>query len=118
MKKFIFTLLFSLIFGINARAQTFEATVNRNPVPQGEAFVLSLELKDGQTNMTPDFSVLNKDFQVYSVGNATNIQVINGKRRESRPVGCYIDCVPNRRLGNSGHHTRQPFDTAYPAEGS
>lgn len=84
MKKFIFTLLFSLIFGINARAQTFEATVNRNPVPQGEAFVLSLELKDGQTNMTPDFSVLNKDFQVYSVGNATNIQVINGKRSESR----------------------------------
>ena len=84
MKKFIFALLFSLIFGINARAQTFEATVNRNPVPQGEAFVLSLELKDGQTNMTPDLSVLNKDFQVYSVGNATNIQVINGKRSESR----------------------------------
>lgn len=84
MKKFIFALLFSLIFGINARAQTFEATVNQNPVPQGEAFVLSLELKDGQTNMTPDLSVLNKDFQVYSVGNATNIQVINGKRSESR----------------------------------
>ena len=84
MKKFIFALLFSLIFGINARAQTFEATVNRNPVPQGEAFVLSLELKDGQTNMTPDLSVLNKDFQVYSVGNATNIQIINGKRSESR----------------------------------
>ncbi len=84
MKKFIFTLLFSLIFGINAQAQTFEATVNRNPVPQGEAFVLSLELKDGQTNMTPDLTVLNKNFQIYSVGNATNIQVINGKRSESR----------------------------------
>ena len=83
MKKFVLALIVSLIFSINAKAQTLEATVNRNPVPQGEAFILSLVLKDGQTNMTPDISPLNKDFKVYSVSNATNIQIINGKRSES-----------------------------------
>lgn len=84
MKKFVLALIVSLIFSINAEAQTLEATVNRNPVPQGEAFILSLVLKDGQTNMTPDISPLNKDFKVYSVSNATNIQIINGKRSESK----------------------------------
>lgn len=84
MKKFVLALIVSLIFSFSAGAQTFEATVNRNPVPQGEAFILSLVLKDGQTNMTPDISPLNKDFKVYSVSNATNIQIINGKRSESK----------------------------------
>ena len=48
MKKFILTLILSLSFGFQALAQTLQASVNRNPVPEGEAFILTLKLENGQ----------------------------------------------------------------------
>ena len=56
-----------LLWASETFAQTFQATVNRNEVPQGETFLLTLETDDAQNKATPDLSVLNKDFDVYDL---------------------------------------------------
>ena len=60
MRK-ILSLLFLMILSFNAYGQSFEATVNRNKLPAGETFVLTLELKDVDTNQSPDVKALSKD---------------------------------------------------------
>ena len=42
MKKFMIAFVLALVFSFQAIAQTLTATVNRNPVPEGEAFILTL----------------------------------------------------------------------------
>lgn len=78
------SLVASVILAGTAWAQTFNATVNRTDVPQGETFVLTLELIDGDDKGNPDLSVLDKDFIVYSVGTAFNYKYINGISSKSR----------------------------------
>ena len=78
------SLVASVILAGTAWAQTFNATVNRTDVPQGETFVLTLELIDGNDKGNPDLSVLDKDFIVYSVGTAFNYKYINGVSSKSR----------------------------------
>ena len=78
MKKiFLFILALMLTTQI-ARAQSFDATVNRTTVPEGETFVLTLELKDVDTSATPDLNALNKDFTVLSISNGYRTNIING----------------------------------------
>lgn len=84
MKKFIYVWLFALIFSLPAQAQKLEATVNRNPVPQGEAFILSLTLKDARSTLSPNLQPLEKDFNIYSIQNATNISYINGQQSQEQ----------------------------------
>ena len=83
--KYLFlSLVASVILAEAAWAQTFNATVNRTEIPQGETFVLTLELLDGDDKGNPDLSVLDKDFIVYSVGTAFNYKYINGASSKSR----------------------------------
>lgn len=85
MRKFFKIMLcLQLLLSGNAFAQTFQATVNRTEVPQGETFLLTLETDDDKTNATPDLSGLEKDFNVYSVGNAFQSTYINGVSSHSR----------------------------------
>ncbi len=78
MKK-IFSALFLIVFLCNnANAQVLHAKVNRPQLPEGETFMLSLELDDTDTSETPDLSVLEKDFTIYSVSNAYRTNIING----------------------------------------
>lgn len=84
MKKFIYVWIFALIFSLPAQAQKLEATVNRNPVPQGEAFILSLTLKDARSALSPNLQPLEKDFNIYSIQNATNISYINGQQSQEQ----------------------------------
>lgn len=88
MKKLCNYLFLSLVSSVilagTAWAQTFNAIVNRTDVPQGETFVLTLELIDGDDKGNPDLSVLDKDFIVYSVGTAFNYKYINGVSSKSR----------------------------------
>lgn len=69
MRKLIKSVSLSILLGVAfigaAWAQTFNAAVNRTEVPQGETFVLTLELADGSDSGNPDLSVLDKDFIVY-----------------------------------------------------
>lgn len=78
MKK-IFSALFLIVFLCEtANAQALRAKVNRPQLPEGETFMLSLELEDADTSETPDLSVLEKDFTIYSVSNAYRTNIING----------------------------------------
>lgn len=94
MKKFAFILGLCLLFAAGASAQTFEAKVNRADVPEGETFLLSVELEGAKTNNTPDFGVLNKDFTVYSVSNAYRTNIINGQVSQSQQWNLVL--MPNR----------------------
>lgn len=84
MKNFIGTIFFSFMIIFSAQSATLEATLNRNPVPQGEAFILTLSLKDGQSTTAPDLKPLEKDFNVYSVSNSTQINISNGQRSQTQ----------------------------------
>lgn len=94
MKKILGILCFSMFFSFQAHAQVLEAKVNRDPIPQGEAFILSLTLDGAQTNMSPDVSVLEKDFKVYSITQSTNIKIVNGRRSENQQWN--IGLIANR----------------------
>lgn len=76
MRKLIF--IIGLLFGCNAEAANIEATVNKNIVPQGEVFVLTLTA-DESLNERPDFSVLNSDYNVYSTSVSHSSYVVNSK---------------------------------------
>ena len=73
-----------ILCGNAVQAQTFQATVNRTEIPQGETFLLTLETDDDKVKASPDLSVLEKDFTVYSVGNAFQSSYINGVTTHSR----------------------------------
>lgn len=92
MKK-ILSLLFLMALSFNAYAQSFEATVNRNKLPAGETFVLTLELKDVDTNQSPDIKALSKDFTVMSVSNGYRTNIINGSVNKSRQWNLVL--IPN-----------------------
>lgn len=71
MKKFIAVFLLGIFFFSNAFANSFTAKVNRNEVPAGEIFVLSLAYQGAENNENPDLSPLEKDFTVYSQSYST-----------------------------------------------
>lgn len=84
MKKWLWTVTLFLLLAGNVSAQTFQARVNRSEIPEGETFMLTLELDDAQTQDTPDLQVLDKDFTIYSVSNAYRTHIINGNYKQSR----------------------------------
>ena len=95
MKKFAAT-IWGLVFlwSAAAAAQSFDATVNRSRIPEGETFLLTLELNGGRTGSSPDLSALNADFTTYSVSNAFRTTIINGKARQSQQWNLVL--MPNK----------------------
>ena len=73
-----------IMWSSNVCAEELKAYANRTEVPQGETFILTLETDDDKTSASPDLSVLEKDFTVYSVGNAFQSSYVNGKTSHSR----------------------------------
>lgn len=94
MKKFMIIAGLCWLWAANLAAQTLEAKINRDTVPEGETFLLSVELKDAKTNGTPDFSVLNQDFTVYSVANSYRTNIINGNVSQSQQWNLVL--LPNK----------------------
>lgn len=84
MKKLIFGLALMFLITSAALAQEFRATVNRDTVPEGETFLLSLDLTGASTNETPDLAELGKDFTIYSVANAYRTNIVNNTMEQSR----------------------------------
>ena len=84
MKKVFFIVILLLSFCKVSQAQSFNASVNRNVVPEGETFVLTLELKDDDTSSTPDLSVLNRDFTVLGISNGYRTNIVNSQVSKSR----------------------------------
>ena len=108
MKKFMIALVLALSLSFQALAQTLTATVNRNPVPEGEAFILTLTLDEAQNNsLSPDLKPLENDFSVYSVSNSSQINIINGVRSDTKQwnIGLMANktgevSIPAIKLGN------------------
>ena len=65
MKKLLIWVMFLLSLSLNCQAANITAKVNRSPVPLGEVFTLTLTA-DESVNATPDLSVLENNFKVYS----------------------------------------------------
>ena len=83
MKKWIWLLILNLFIAAPAfAAGTLTAKLNRNPVPVGETFVLSLEYEGDPGSEKPDFSPLNRDFTVYMVSNSYKGIYTNGKMKK------------------------------------
>lgn len=61
---------------------TFQASVDRNPVAEGESLTLTLK-SDESLDEDPDLSVLQKDFDVLGQSQGSSIQIINGKANRS-----------------------------------
>ena len=94
MKKVLLGLIFSVLISFNAFAQNFTATVNRNILPEGETFVLTLDLQGADTKSSPDLSALSKDFTVLSVSNGYRTSVVNGTVNKSRQWNLVM--IPNQ----------------------
>jgi len=64
-------------------ATTITVTTDRDPAILSESFVMTFE-SDGTVDDDPDFSPLNRDFQVLSTGESSNMTIINGKVSSSK----------------------------------
>lgn len=74
-------LLIFLIGGIAAPIYSYAANISvmtdRDPVSLHESFEMIFEA-DGSVDDDPDFSPLNRDFQVLSTGVSSNMSIVNG----------------------------------------
>ena len=94
MRSLIFGLFLLLTVTVDVSAQNFTATINRNPIPEGETFVLTLNLQDVDTKATPDLSTLSKDLTVLSISNGYRTSIVNGKVSKSRQWNLVL--IPNK----------------------
>lgn len=84
--KRTFTLIITgaiLLAYINSQAATITATTDRNPVGLNESFMLTFE-SDSSVDSEPDFSPLNKDFQILSRNSKSSMSIVNGKISTSK----------------------------------
>ena len=79
MKKILIAIVLTIITVFSAQAGNFTAKVNRNHVPMGETFVLTLQYDDAPGTSEPDLTPLQKDFNIYSVGRNYQSSIINGE---------------------------------------
>ncbi len=74
---FVLSLVISTYAGFSGAA-TITVKTDRNPVVLQESFQLIFEA-DGKVDDDPDFSPLDKDFQVLSTSTSTNMSIVNAK---------------------------------------
>ncbi len=74
---FLFSTLCLLLFSYSAQAANITASLDRNPAMLDESFRLVLEANDSVDD-DPDFSVLEKDFEIVSQSQTTNMTFVNG----------------------------------------
>ena len=84
--KLIFSLVLVIaasLFCLSVAAATIKVTSDRDPVGLNESFMLTFE-SDSSVDSEPDFSPLNKDFQVLSRNSSRNMRIVNGKISSSK----------------------------------
>ena len=108
MRKIISILVFGIFFYAEAFAQTLVAKTSRTDLPEGEAFLLTLDY-DGSDASVPELGVLDKDFTIYSVTNSYQTNIVNGQVSQQRQwqiglvpkgVAGTAVTVPPIKLGN------------------
>ena len=75
---FILTLL-----SVAVHATNITVTTDRDPAVVNESFVMTFE-SDGSVDGDPDFSPLNRSFQILSTGQSSNMTIVNGKVTSSK----------------------------------
>ena len=78
MSKFFAVFLFALFIAFPSYAENFTAKVNRNHVPLGETFILTLQYDGAPGTSEPDLTPLKNDFNIYSVGREYQSSSVNG----------------------------------------
>lgn len=76
-----------------AQSTTLSAKVDRNPVAIDESLTYQLEISD-PSGGDPDFTPLEKDFEILSQSSSTNMQIINGTRSHSKQY--HLSLIPKR----------------------
>jgi hypothetical protein len=66
------------LFCMNVQAVTITVKTDRSNVGLNESFTMVFE-SDGSVDDDPDFSPLNKDFQILSRNTSSNMSIVNGK---------------------------------------
>ena len=84
MKLFI-KIIFSvfLILSFTAQAAEIQVRVDRTQIELNETFTLTFESNEDPDD-DPDFSPLEKDFQILNQGTSSNISIINGQYTRSK----------------------------------
>lgn len=82
MKKYIFYTLLMLFLTLKSAVASIVAEVSNNVQPLGQAFTLTLTA-DENISASPDLSVLNHNFKVYSTSVSRQNYIINGKSSAS-----------------------------------
>ncbi len=100
-------LLVVLALTSNVRADV-RATLDRSVVYDGETVTLEIEATGQDGSEEPDLSPLSKDFEVLGTGSSQRIQIINGRRSDSRkwqvelaPKKTGVVEVPALKVGRS-----------------
>lgn len=78
MKKYVFMVLLALFITFKSAAAAITAEVSGDTQPLGQAFILTLTA-DENVSSSPDLSVLNQNFKVYSTSVSRQSYIINGK---------------------------------------
>lgn len=75
----IFVCLAALCVGVAARAADVRAWLDRNSMQLGETATLNVEVSGDNNASKPDFSALEKDFNLLGSQNSSSINIINGQ---------------------------------------
>ncbi|MFT5132899.1 MAG: hypothetical protein ACI9SC_001367 [Gammaproteobacteria bacterium] len=73
----------TLLMFTSTQAATITVSTNRNPVGLNESFMLIFE-SDSSVDGEPDFSPLNKDFQILTRNSNSSMSIVNGKISSSK----------------------------------
>ncbi len=82
-----------LLLSMGAQAARISVQTDRSPVAVDETFQLIFTV-DGEPDGEPDFSVLDKDFEVLGSSQSRNISIVNGKT--SRTTRYLVRVLPRR----------------------
>lgn len=90
---FFFCLLASSFVGA-ANTPAPRATVDRTIVSEGDSITLTIRIDSSRSSDAPDYSTLEKDFEVYSAGSSSQTGYSNGKFFSS--VEHRVTLIPKR----------------------
>jgi len=93
MPLVILALLLQSLSGFIFAAE-FNAAVNRYTLEEGESLELRLQVNESSLLNKPDYSPLEKDFDIMDVGRSSQVQIINGDTKSS--TVWKLALVPNK----------------------
>ena len=112
-------LVCALMLGTSQVFAAARASLGSDRIKLGETTTLTIESDDGST--APDFSPLEKDFEVGGQSSSTQLSIVNGRRTSSiqysvelQPKSAGVLTVPPLRVGNAA--TEAMTLTVVPAE--